>query len=209
MTNYSLSVKNNSTNDVRFAMFQQAPDVVSGQNVFTLAWFSKYAYVGTSVQFGWSIEYSAIWSRPGQILRPGVTCKTDQSVDMDLNGVNTVSLGYDNANDAFFFGPSSAGTKGSIFTNCDETVPNSKTTPTAAAGVGIAMSGAGTFLVATQPNINVTWVPKPKYYLVAGNYQTGQILDVQTIMGSALEIPYDKITSQSAELTTDNTLKLV
>lgn len=210
MSIYKLLVKNDSTNPTRFAIFQEKPSLDVGGNVFTLAWFSKYAYQGTTAEFAWEIDYSAIWSRPGQELRPGVICKTSQSKRVDLDGTNTVTLGYDNVNDAFNMSSPVKGNSGSIFTNCDETVPNSNTTPSAAAGIGIAMSGAGTFLVSTQPNMNLTWTPKPKYYLVAGNFKTGEILDTQTIMnsGRALEIPYQGILTQSATLNSQNVLVL-
>ncbi|MCV2886335.1 hypothetical protein OE749_16695 [Aestuariibacter sp. AA17] len=210
MTIYTLSVRNESLNATRFAVFQEKPELDVGSNVFTLAWFSKYAYQGTQAEFGWAINYSAIWSRPGQELRTGVVCKSSQTKAVDLNGPNTVTLGYDKENDAFDFSQVTEGKSGSIYTNCNDSVPHSSASPSAAAGVGIGMSGAGTFLVQTQPNINLTWTPKPKYFLVAGSFKSGEILDVQTIMnaGRALEIPYKGITSQSAYLDENNQLHL-
>jgi rhizosphere induced protein len=208
MTDYSLTVSNDSLNDVRFAMFQEAPTPQPGQNIFTLAWFSKYAYKNASATFTWSITYSALWSRPGQVLKPGVVCGTGQQLSVDLDGLNSVTLSYDASNDAFHFGDVTKGSPGGVITNCDSSVPNSLTTPSAACGIGIAMSGAGTFLADTQPNINMTWTPKPKYYLIAGNFEVGEILDVQTLMGSALEIPYEGIYKQTAALQKDNMLKL-
>lgn len=208
MSNYTLKVTNKSANAIRFAVFQEAPNLGAGVNVFSLAWFSKYAYQDTAVEFGWSIDYSAIWSRPGQQLRPGVICKTNQKKAVDLAGENKVILEYDEVNDAFNFGPVSKGASGSIFTNCDSSVPNSKLVPSAAAGIGIAMSGAGCFITDTQPNKNVTWTPKPKYFLVAGTFKTGEILDIQTIMGQALEIKFEGILSQEAYLNMENQLVL-
>jgi hypothetical protein len=210
MSTYTLTVKNDSTNAVDMAIFQEAPDLGTGINVFTLAWFSKYTYQQTIAVFTWGIDYSAIWSRPGQKLRPGVVCNTSQHVPVDLAAENTTTLTYDAPNNAFNFGPLSKGSVGSIFTNCDNSVPNSNTTPSAAAGIGIAVSGAGTFLVDTQPNQNTTWTPKPKYYLVAGTFKQGEILDVQQIMnaGRALEIPYKGILSQTATLNQNNQLVL-
>ena len=210
MSTYTLTVKNDSTNPTDFAIFQEAPDLGTGTNVFTLAWFSKYCYQGTTALFTWGIDYSAIWSRPGQILQPGVVCNTAQTVPVDLASKNTTTLSFDAENDAFNFGPLSEGSTGSIFTNCDNSVPNSHTTQSAAAGIGIAVSGAGTFLVDTQPNINTTWTPKPRYYLVAGTFKQGEILDVQTIMngGRALEIPYEGIFGQTATLNKNNQLVL-
>jgi hypothetical protein len=204
MSNYILRVKNNSTNNTRFAVFQKAPDTVSGKNVFTLAWFSKYAFKTTVAEFGWEIKYSAIWSRPGQQLRPGVVCRTSQNIPVDINSNNTANLQYNKDYDAFNFEPLTPGAKGSIFTNCDASVPNSKLVPSAAAGVGIGMSGAGTFLAETQPNLNLTWTPKPSYYLVAGGYKTGEILDVQTILGNAYKIEFKGVTTFEITLNENN-----
>ncbi len=206
MSTYTLSVKNSSVNNTRFAVFQKAPDTVSGQNVFTLAWFSKYAYQKTIAEFSWKINYSAVWSRPDQRLQPGVICKTSAGIPVDPFADNTVSLSYDKNNDAFHFGDVTVGSPGSIFTNCDNSVPNSKTTENVVAGVGIGMSGSGTFLVYTQPNINLTWIPKPKYYLIAGDYKEGEILDVQTILGRSLEIDFNGALSVGAELNMNNQL---
>jgi hypothetical protein len=43
------------------------------------------------------------------------------------------------------------------------------------------MSGAGTFVVQAQPNINLTFTPHPTYWITFGNYTPGQVLDIGQI----------------------------
>lgn len=205
MSNYTLRVKNASTNNTNFAVFQKLPDTESGKDIFTLAWFSKYAFENTIAEFGWSIDYSAIWSRPGQELKAGVICKTGQTIPVDIDGNNNkLALTYSREHDAFNFEPAEKGTKGSILTNCDSSVPNTSKTPSGAAGIGIGMSGSGVFLASTQPNMKKIWTPKPKYYVVAGSYKQGEILDVQTIYGDAKEIVFNGISTVSVTLNDKN-----
>jgi len=204
MSNYTLRVKNESSNNTNFAVFQEVPNTSALGNVFTLAWFSKYAFVTTTAEFGWSIDYSAIWSRPGQELRPGVVCKTGQTIPVDLNGKNSLVLTYSEEHDAFNFEAPKEGAKGTILTACDSSVPNSLTTPSAAAGVGIGMSGSGVFLADTQPNMEKVWTPKPRYFVIAGSYKQGEILDVQTVFGKAKEIVFNGVSTVELTLNDRN-----
>lgn len=50
-TKYSLTVNNNSKNYGSICVFQTLPD--QPDNILSLAWFSKAAHPGTTVEFNW------------------------------------------------------------------------------------------------------------------------------------------------------------
>jgi hypothetical protein len=67
------------------------------------------------------------------------------------------------------------------------------------------MSGFGTFVVQAQPNITVTFNPHPKYYIIAGNIQQGQVLDIKQVT-SAPEVVFPPgVYQMTAILGLDNT----
>ncbi|MCP4157846.1 MAG: hypothetical protein GY757_59600 [bacterium] len=229
MDTYELKITNHSSKEIGFTLFQKAPDTNNGRQVFTLAWLSRFARTGATINFTWEIQYNAIWSQPGEKLEVGVICDASQVetkskssmskttatssgiVDVSIDGSNTITLNYDKSNNAFYFDSLTAGNKGKIFTSCADCVPHSLTTsPSTVAGIGIGMSGYGTFLVGAQPNIEKIWnIKEPAYYLVAGDYKTGEILDSDTIKKQALEVTYNGVLKRSARYDENEQLKIV
>ena len=63
-TKYKMTVNNNSKNYRNICVFQTLPD--QPDNMMSLAWFSKAAHCGTSVEFDWSMNYNFIWSDKGK-----------------------------------------------------------------------------------------------------------------------------------------------
>jgi hypothetical protein len=233
MDTYSLKVTNDSANSTTFAMYLQGPTLSVGNTIFTLAWQCKYCPPQGTVNFSWQLKYNAIVSQPGDRLAVGVVCDVRQAkeirplamktqdealmkvtssqiFEVDLDGINTSTLSYLPEHNAFQFGPWTNGTADSISTNCDASVPNSLTTSSkSVAGVGTGIDGSGAFIVGAQPNMNFIWKMEPLcYYLVTGNYKTGEILDLNTIQNIALKVSYNQILNHSAILNSNNQLKL-
>ena len=70
--------------------------------------------------------------------------------------------------------------------------------------VGVGMSGSGTFLVPSQPNMKLMFRPKPTYYLVFGNFVQGQVMDI-TALTNVYKLEYGgSINSISVSLNKDN-----
>jgi len=213
-TSYKLIVNNQSANDATFAVYQKKPDIEGASNVFTLAWFTKYAYQGTTATFTWEVTYDFVWSRSG-ILKPGVIFTAGQTLPADPNsddgGLNKITLDYDPQNDAFHFKDevSDPAASGSLVAKTSNDVPQSSGNPTYAAAVGIGMSGYGTFVVQTQPNMTVKFEPHLTYYVVFGNFKQGQVVDIESIYGDALEVTYDNVFTHTATLDKDNKWTLV
>jgi hypothetical protein len=223
MDTYSLKVTNDSANFTTFAMYLQGPTLSVGNTIFTLAWQCKYCPPQGTVNFSWQLKYNAIVSQPGERLAVGVVCDARQAqnealmkvtssqiFEVDLDGINTSTLSYLPEHNAFQFGPWTNGTADSISTNCDTSVPNSLTTSSkSVAGVGTGIDGSGAFIVGAQPNMNYVWkMESLSYYLVTGNYKTGEILDLNAIQNLALKVSYDHILNHSAILNSNNQLKL-
>ncbi|MBS2967052.1 hypothetical protein KGA66_28725 [Actinocrinis puniceicyclus] len=204
MTAYSLMVENNSSNRVDFCMFQTPPDL-GRVDVNTLAWFVEPAYPTTTVNFQWDTSYSFVWSDAGP-LSPGVRFTASQVWDADPmdSQLQAVRLFYGDG--AYTFGrlaPSAARYAGSLYVEQGDDVP------LRGGSVGIGMSGSGTFAVDSQPNQHLVFEPHPEYWLVAGSFERGQVLDVAQ-MSTALKIEYfGARTSMTVSLGMDNTLAIV
>jgi hypothetical protein len=91
---YTLTAINNSTNPTQIAVFQQDPNLAPSLNVFSLAWFSKFAYPFTTIKFSWTISYNFVWSQTG-VLAPGVVFDATQNPAAGLKEKNQNSLYYD------------------------------------------------------------------------------------------------------------------
>lgn len=199
MTAYSLDVQNDSSNHVDFCMFQTAPDL-GNVDVMTLAWFVEPAYPTTNVSFDWNTSYSFVWSDAGP-LSPGVTFKASQVWAADpmnptLQGVQLLYPG-----DAYNFErlqPQAGWQAGSLY------IEEGGDVPLRQASVGIGMSDSGTFAVDAQPNQHLVFQPHPEYWLVAGSFQHGQVLDIAEL-SDAYPVQYvGAQTSLSVVFTKDN-----
>lgn len=231
MDTYSLKVTNDSENATTFAMYLQGPTLSSGDTFYTLAWQSKYCPRYSTVNFSWQLKYNALMSQPDEKLAVGVVCDVRQAsqsramktqnqasmkvtssqiFEVDLDGINTSTLSYLRAQNAFELGLWTKGSAGSISTNCDESVPNSLTTSSkSVAGVGVGIDGSGALIIGAQPNMLFEWnMDELSYYLVTGDYKTGEILDVSATQNIALKVNYDQILNNSAILDSNNKLKL-
>ncbi|MCK4261277.1 MAG: hypothetical protein KAX49_20055, partial [Halanaerobiales bacterium] len=47
--------------------------------------------------------------------------------------------------------------------------------------VGIGMSGAGTFVKQARPNMSYIFTPQPKYWIIFGDIEQGEVLDMNLI----------------------------
>jgi hypothetical protein len=209
-TQYTLRVINNSSNFQDMCVYQDDPDL-GVPDALSLAWFAKPAYPTTTVVFRWTIDYSFLWSETG-LLRPGVYFDASQvwPADPSVLGVssstkagNQIGLSHPSPNAYKFEStPFPGAQKGSLYVKEDNTIPLKK------ASVGIGMSGAGTFAVQSQPNLNLTFTPHPVYYLAAGTFSQGEVLDIGSVT-NPVDIRFPAgVFSQTAILQEDNTWKV-
>ncbi|HEY3751740.1 MAG TPA: hypothetical protein VGL80_21375 [Pseudonocardiaceae bacterium] len=175
-TQYSLTVTNNSTQFQDLCVYQKPVDL-GVPNAMSLAWLTAPAWPGTTVKFTWSLDYCFVWSQTGT-LKPGVTFLAQQteSADPDNLNDNQILFGYNEGAFTFIDG-TAAGTPqlGSMY------IRQLSSIPTASATVGIGMSNAGVFAVQAEPNINLVFTPHPEYWVTAGTFEHGEVLDIEQI----------------------------
>lgn len=174
-TQYSLTVYNKSTNSGHMVVYQTDPQQGTVSDLFSLAWFSKSCHPDTNVRFTWTIDYDFVWSETGEV-RPGVLFVASQTrrTDPSNTAVNGVTLNYRDG--AYLFeDPIKDTAMGKLGIYGSGAVPLKK------AAVGVGMSGAGTFVQPAQPNMNMLYTPHPEYWVCFGNYQEGEVMDINTV----------------------------
>lgn len=193
---YSLIFVNNSTNPGSACVYQEDPNI-GNPNVQSLAWFAKRTAPTTRTTFSWTVDYSFVWAETGELI-PGVMFAASQTWAADLTSTNQVTFSNDGG--MYTFQNQQAGAQaGSLYIREDASVPLKQ------ASVGIGMSGAGTFAVQAQPNMNLVFTPHPKYYITFGEFTPGEVLDITSITDKA-EIKFPSgVTSMTALLREDNT----
>jgi hypothetical protein len=209
-TQYTLRVVNNSTNFVDMCMYQQDPNI-GVPNALSLAWFAKPAYPTTTVVFRWTVDYSFIWSETGTLI-PGVYFDASQTWPADPSIVGTssetkpgnqIGFSHPSANAYTFTStPTPGAQSGSLYVKEDPNIPLKR------ASVGIGMSGSGTFAVQSQPNLNLAFTPHPIYFLAAGTYTQGEVLDIGSVTNPTdIRFPAG-VFSMTATLTENNTWRV-
>jgi rhizosphere induced protein len=197
-TKYSLTVTNNSTQFQDLCVYQKQVDL-GVPNALSLAWLTAPAWPNTTVTFTWFLEYSFMWSQVGS-LQPGVTFQAQQIQAADPESLTSNQVQFDYRSGAFTFLPGSAAGNaelGSLY------IRELAGVPTNTASVGIGMSNAGTFAVPAQPNTNLVFTPEPEYWVTAGTFTQGQVLDIEQITNE-VAVPYDATFSMQAVLDSQN-----
>ena len=196
MTEYVLHIENQSTNFFDFAVFQRVPDTTV-RDVFSLAWFAKPAYPTTTLTFTWEIDYSFVWDETGR-LEEGVVFDASQSWKADPSDPALNKVGLDHIDGAFTFDRETGAAANGLYIKQGPHIPMNT------ASVGIGMSGRGTYAVQAQPNLELKFEPHPNYWVAAGNFVEGQVLDMETVTNVA-EVPYaNNFFEMTATLQADN-----
>jgi rhizosphere induced protein len=192
-----LHVINNSLDLYDMCVYQQDPDI-GVQDVFSLAWFAEAAQPGTNLLFQWSLDYSFVWDETGE-LQPGVTFDASRVLPADPSNTAQNAVIFDCPGGAYLFEPSQGAETGNLY------IKESANIPANQASVGIGMSGSGTFAVQAQPNLNLVFTPHPNYWITAGTFVPGQVLDTETVTDPAAIAFPDNVYSMTATLGSDNT----
>lgn len=198
MSKYTLAVTNNSTLVQDIVVYQKPVDL-GVPNALALAWLTKRAHPRTTVTFNWSEDYNFYWSETGA-LKTGVTFEAEQTLPADPQDPdkNHIQFGYPDGAFTFVDGPTmGTANLGSLYIRSLPDVPANT------ASVGIGMSGAGTVVMQAGPNLNYVFTPHPSYWVAAGRFTAGQVLDVEEIT-SEKEVTYQSTFSQSLVLGSNN-----
>lgn len=184
VTAYSLEVKNNSSGFTNFCVYQSPPDTDPEVRVATLAWFVEPAHPTTTVPFHWDVDYSFCWSQTSP-LSPGVIFKASQVWAADPMNPVEQAVQFRHADGAYTFERLAADPRRHPGLHLEQ----GGDVPLREASVGIGMSGSGTHAVEAQPNRHLIVTPHPQYWLVAGDFEPGEVLDVAEL-SNAIRIDY-------------------
>lgn len=198
-TQYSLTVVNNSTEAQDLCVYQKPVDL-GVQNAVSLAWLSAPCWPNQGVTFKWSLEYSFVWSQTGS-LKPGVVFAPQQSLPADPSLMSANQTQFASTEGTFAFQPGAAAGSpqlGSLYIRQLSSIPPST------AAVGIGMSNAGVFVVQAEPNQNLVFTPHPEYWITAGHFAAGQVLDLEQISNEAM-VAFNGTFEMTATLGPDNT----
>jgi hypothetical protein len=193
---YILNVKNNSTQTGSFCIYQEVPDT-NLPGITTLAWLAKPAHPSTLLEFEWNTQYCFVWSKTtGK--KSGTMIKTSQTWDANLSTLNHVNFDYVGG-DYTFSDQSQGDYEGNLYIDQTKRVVSND------ASVGIGMSGKGSFMVSSQPNMKFIITPKPTYWLLFGDYEEGDVLDITQVTDSAVKLLYKGTKVVNVEFTGNNT----
>jgi hypothetical protein len=191
---FTVNFFNNGSNAGSVMLFQRDPE--ENPNARSLAWFAKYNYPQTRVNFEWTDELSFVWSDTGPLV-PGIIAKASQVIPADVVQRNQITLTYDRA---FTFVDPRQGPQAGILSIMEDA-----TLPPGMASAGIGMSGQPTFLMPANPNFIYSFSTRTQYWIAFGNYAPGEVLDV-TAVGNAAQIIFPGgISAMDATLGPDGT----
>jgi len=172
-TEYVLIFRNESSNigDACIYQFDPSMDV---QDVMSVAWFVKGAAPTTSLRFRWTIDYCFVWSEIGR-LAPGVVFEATQIWDASLETTNRILFKMTHRDTYTFADQQPGPEEGNLYILGDATLlPNSPV-------VGIGMAGAAIYVAPARPEVAWIYTPHPVYWITFGDYESGEILDVESI----------------------------
>ena len=201
-TSHELFVVNESPENVLdFCVYQTPPDRAM-PTLKSLAWLVKPAHTATVLRFAWTVDYSFVWSQPGPLL-PGSIVEASQVVPADPDDTSMNQIQLDKTDGAYLFVPgpvpgldASAGTL--YVSQTANVIPRE-------ANVGIGMSGSGVLAIEAEPNMLATFTPQASYWLVAGEFTSGQVVDLDDITDAQqIEFP-PGVTVVTATLSNTNT----
>lgn len=190
---YSVTVTNGSTRDTVIVLYQRSVDL-GVPDARSLAWLARSSSPNSNVTFNWSLDYSFVWAQMGT-LQPGSVFAALAAVPADPNNLSSNQVQFDNREGEFTLVPvSEPGAEvGHLYVRASPSVP-----PNSAA-VGIGMSGAPVFAVSAQPNTNLVFHPNPEYWIAAGMFTAGEVLDPDQITSQA-QVTFAGTFAMKAEL---------
>ncbi|WP_326777927.1 hypothetical protein [Streptomyces sp. NBC_01445] len=196
-THYTLTATNNSTQFQDICLFQKTVGL-GIPSAMSLAWLTAPARPGHTVTFTWSVDYSFVWAVTGPLMS-GIPFMDRELVaaDPDDELENQTGFDFDNGNYGFVPASDSGTPLGGLGIQVLPGVPDDT------ASVGIGMDGAPVFAAQAVPGAKLVFTPHPQYWITAGTFSNGEVLDVEEITND-VEIPYDDTFSMNAVLGPNN-----
>lgn len=200
---YQLTVINQSENpDLDFAVFSTMP-VESDNASVALAWLVQRIDAGNQYTFTWEIQWGLAWSASGA--EAGYTWSASGSIDADPNvdALAGATLDYDGDFSLKSTAVKADGRHLRVENTAD--VPTHSTKPSS---IAVTLGGNPALAVNAGPNLHQTFTLHPTYYIDAGQYVQGQMVDGDSVTDFQ-ELVYEAPnTALTATLTAQNTWKV-
>jgi len=176
MSTYHLVFQNQSGRTDSVCVYQRMAGAAVG--VFPLAWFAQRAAPTSAVYFDWTLDYAFVWAQTGMLV-PGARFNEAQITPADLSTSNAITLA--SMDGAYRFGDQRPGPQpGNLYITQEEIAPANQIS------VGIGMSGRATFALQARSHTNAVFTSRQEYWIAFGDFQRGEVLDVETIQDKAL-----------------------
>lgn len=176
---YRLTVVNNSGLDMpppTFAVFADLP-ISSNYASLSAAWLTQPVADGNQYTFEWDITWGFAWSASGK--QAGYIWSGSGKLPANPNSTSgcAATLTYEGGD--FHLLPSSGTPDGSTLTITDSVmVPGPKTKPSM---VAVTLNGEPVSVTNAGPNLTQTFTTHPTYYIDAGRYTKGQMVDASSV----------------------------
>ncbi|MBT2441836.1 hypothetical protein J7E93_17305 [Streptomyces sp. ISL-36] len=147
--------------------------------------------------FTWTVDYGFVWGLTGRLTSGGYFVPWDQmAADPDNPPRNRTGFGFSNGNYGFVAAGGNTPV-GALEIDVLSDVPDGT------ASVGIGMDDSSVFVAQAEPGANLRFTPHPEYWITAGTFRAGEVLDVEEITQEA-EVPLEGTLSMQATLEPDD-----
>ena len=197
----NLKVVNNSEIDLSFAMFATLPSE-SNYRTLSLAWLvQQIDNNGNEYTFTWTLDWAFTWSAMGAAA--GYTWGAKgKPLAADPNSAESCAVGFDYNGD-FRFTPAVGTPDGETLLITDSPkVPVPSVKPSS---VGIALNGSPVCATQAGPNLQQAYTLHPTYYINAGQYTPGYMVDIADTTSFQKVEFQNGATTMTATLNQDNT----
>jgi hypothetical protein len=208
---YALTVVNSSQQPrPQFAVFASLPVKANYESV-NVAWFAQEIDPTNQYTFRWSLEWAFVWSASGTDLNAGVTWQAtgSRAANPDSASTSAVSFEYDGGDFSFRATEPPQGQQPDGSTLWILDAPSVPTPSIEPSSVGVALEGRPVCVLEAGPNLRQTFTLHPTYYIDAGNYLAGQMVDGADLTAFQKLEYADGATALTATLNPDNTWTVV
>jgi hypothetical protein len=172
MSDYTISVKNQSGEDVKVAIYQAYP----AQDGLSLVWLRKQINEDNSTDFNWEINWGLNWGTTDQKLAPGVQWNSHGPAQ-DMNptaakGTNAMGVVYSGSefrtDPKAYNDPNVESGSMQVKTDDSFSVKQAK-----AMSLAVYMNGLPAFAMQGQPRGTFTFATHPTYYICTTDHKQG------------------------------------
>jgi len=197
---YSLTVVNNSELQMpTFAVFATLPNS-SSYDTLALAWLTQQINGGNQYVFNWDITWGFAWSAQGTA--SGYQWAGSGNIPANPNSTSECAANFAYNGD-FQLTPAVGTPDGSTLWITDS--PTVPLPSVKASSLAVTLGGSSVCATDAGPNLGQTFTLHPTYYIDAGNYVKGQMVDGSSVSAYQTLAFADGNTALTAILEQDNT----